>query len=154
MRCIWGAKGCFFPDTTIHLFFGCHFQIVKDFIGQDSPPHPAVGTWIFCVLCGCLEHITTGQLHLYKTSTVIWSSLISRKQKTRREMRQRQPQELLGKCQSVQNSFWAQRSSTGWGESIVLCILGFQKGVIVKYEDDGGTFTTVCSEHLCPSRTV
>lgn len=44
MPCIWGAKGCFFPDTTIHLFFGCHFQIVKDFIGQDSPPHPAVGT--------------------------------------------------------------------------------------------------------------
>lgn len=73
---------------------GWHFQIIKDYVGQLSPPHRAVGTWIFCGLSGCLEDITTGQLHLHKTSAVIWSSLTSRKEKTRRKTRQRQLQEL------------------------------------------------------------
>lgn len=64
---------------------GWHFQSIKGYVGQASPPRRAVGTWIFCSLCGCLEDIPTGQLHLHKTSSVIWSSLISRKQRGRQD---------------------------------------------------------------------
>lgn len=44
MSCVWGQEGGFFPDIVTCLLFGCHFQIIKDFVGQDSPLYPAADT--------------------------------------------------------------------------------------------------------------
>lgn len=98
---------------------GWYFQIIKDNVGQASPPHHSVDTLIFCSLCGCLEDVATGQLQLYKMSTVICSSLIMEIRKQGGRQGRDIFRSLLGKGQSVQKV--SELGETVWADSRWSC---------------------------------
>lgn len=107
VREVLNSRNLMFFLSCSHFSFllGWHFQITKDSAGQASLPRHGVATLIFCGLCGCLKDIATGQLHLYKMSTVICSSLITESRKQGGGQDRDIFRSLLGKGQSVQKQF-------------------------------------------------